>query len=186
MDTAEIYKWFGVLALVTSWTAIILVLTKWESDRTLSISHHAAKSRNSFFTLALLQSVACVSFILFGVKWMAPTLKLPAAFSVCFVAISISLLIAAWVPTVEGIRRTVHNLTAYGATVLLLPTILLVATASGVSLVGRIVAYLAAISMTAIFTILVATKKAKNSYLYLQCGYWLAFDIGLFTAAFVR
>ncbi len=184
MTNAEIYKWFGILALVTSWAAIILVLTRGGSDRTLSISHHAAKHKKGFFTMAILQSIACISFILFGVKWLAPTLELPIAFSVSFVAISVGLLIAAWVPTVEGIKRKIHNITAYGATVLLLPTILLVATSPNVSVVGKVAAYTAAASMTIIFTILLTAKKAKAGYLYLQVAYWLAFDIGLFTAAF--
>ena len=186
MDIVEAYKWLGLVALVTSWTGIILVLTRWESDRTLSISYHAAKTRSSFLTLALLQSVACLSFILFGVGWVVPALDLPVAFSVCFVAMAMALFVAAWVPTVEGLRRKVHNMSAYGATLLLLPTIMMVATSPRVSLAGEIAAYAAAASMTIIFAILMTTKRAKNSYLYLQCGYWLAFDIGLFMAVFVR
>jgi len=186
MNDIEPYKWLGVVALVTSWSAIILLLNRWDSDRTLSISHHAAKHKTGFLAMATLQSIACISFILFGVKWMAPTYELPLAFSVCFVVMALGLFVAAWVPTVEGIQRKVHNISAYGATLLLLPTILLVATSPTISGVGKVAAYAAAMSMVLIFTVLLAAKRAKNNYLYLQCAYWLAFDIGLFTAAFVH
>lgn len=186
MNNIEIYRICGFLSFALGWLGIILLLARWDRDKAKSISEHAAANKITYALMALLEPIILIFFVLFTVRWLAPTYKLSIVFSVCCIGAALGLLIAAWIPAVKGIKGRIHDMVAYGAAVLFMPTTLLLAVSAYVDTPVKIINYISFLLMFSIFMFFLFNKAAKNHHLYYQSAYILIFDIGLLSAALMR
>ncbi len=155
------------------------------NDKTKSISLHAAASKKTFILLAVLSPISMTLFIVFIIKWMAPTFNLSPVFVILSVVADVGYILAAWVPALEGRRGRLHDILAYGASLLLIPTAFILANSPNIATGSRLVNAVSVLTMLVILCVMVWHKPAKTKYLYYQIAYFLAFDISLLTAAYL-
>lgn len=181
----ELYKYFGLYAFVIAWAGMLTVIINQGRDKARSISLHAASSRKTFLLLAVLSPLSMTLFMMFVVKWMAPKFDLPASFVILNVLAFTGYLLAAWFPAVQGIKGKIHDLFAYGASALLIPIALILATSQTIAIAPRIINGFSFLIMLGILVYLLSNKPARTHYLYFQIIYFLSFDIGLLTAGYL-
>lgn len=151
-----------------------------------SISLHTASNKKIILLLAILSPISMSLFMIFAIYWVAPNVSLPTLFAVLSVLSFTGYILAAWFPAVNGLSGKLHDIFAYGASILLIPTSLILATSSGISMFARVMNTAACIIMLGSFAILLWHKPARKSYLYYQITYFLIFDLSLLAAGYIR
>lgn len=181
----DLYKWSGLLGFIIAWFGMSVVVFTQGRYKHKSISLHAASSRKTILLLAILSPISMTLFMVFVAFWLAPSLQLSPVFITLNLVAFIGYIIAAWFPAVGGRKEKLHDIFALGASLLLIPISFIVATSSNVLFVTRLINAIAGTLMIGIFCILLWHKPARNSYLYYQIAYFLAFDLSLLATGFI-
>lgn len=181
----EFYKLAGLLAFVISWFGMLLVVYSQGNKKSWSISMHAAASKKTIRLLAYLSPISMGLYMIFVVKWVAPTFNLPLAFIVLNVLADTGYILAAWIPYTEGIRAKIHNILAYGASLLAMPIPYILAISPHIATIPRLINAVAFLMMFGILGFLYWYKPAWNHYLHYQIIYFLAFNVSLLAAGYL-
>jgi hypothetical protein len=182
----EAYKPLGLVSVVVFWSAIILLLRGWKVNRGMSISRHVSASKLTYVLAAIVESILVPLFILFFVKWFAPTFHLPVLFSILVTFSMLGFLVAAWVPDTKGSKSFVHGFSAYLAGILLIPATAFVCASEYISPTARAVSYTTLFYEIVSLSLFFSTRKAQSYHLYLQSIYLILFDIAILITAYVR
>lgn len=182
----ESAKIFGLISILLPITVVALMLVLWPHSKGQSISRHSAQGSLSFYLMALMQTVAFPMFLWFSYKWFAPTFGLSWAYLVCVTVIIAGFLLAAWVPDVEGIKRKIHELSAYSAAWLMIPASLMLVVTSSLPFVARLMAAAAAVFMSACVLMFYFVPKARDYHLPLQSIYIVSYFAVILLATYVR
>jgi hypothetical protein len=182
----EFYKLSGIFAFVIMWTVMLLAIFSQGKDKSKSISMHIADSKKTIAMLAVFAPIAMTLLMIFAVKWVAPLLGLSTTFIVLNVLADACFILAAWVPSTKGRKAKLHDLFSYGASLLLIPITLLLAMSPNASTVSRAISSVTLVAMLGILGTMLRHKRILSSYLHYQILYFLAFDISLLAAGYIR
>jgi hypothetical protein len=186
MTPNEVYKSFGLIAVAITWVGIAFLVRRWPSDKSMSISKHAAAHKSAYLMMLVMEALTLSLFFLFVLKWLSPTLGLPTFFTVCVGLASLGLFIGAVIPDTKGWRSTVHQLAGYGAGMLFIPASTVLYLSPNISSFARGFALITLVYELASVTLLTVSQRAKDNHLYLQVAYILFFDLSLLAAAYIR
>lgn len=182
----DFYKLSGLLAFMIAWAGMLTAIFTQGKDKTKSISLHAASSKKTIMLLAVLSPISMTLFMIFAAKYVAPLLGLSTMFIILNILADAGYILGAWIPATGGVKTRLHNFFSYGASLLLIPVTIMLATAPYASLVSRLISYIALLIMVVILVIMSRNKRVLPNYLYYQIAYFLAFDISLLAAAYIR
>lgn len=180
------YKLSGLLAFLIAWAGMLTAIFTQGINKQKSISLHTANSRKTIILLAILSPLSMLLFMIFTIRWMAPVFDLPLLFIALSMISFAGYILAAWFPAVGGMSGKLHDIFAYGASLLLIPISFILATSPNISLPGRFMNVIACVIMIGSFGILLWYKPARKSYLYYQITYFLIFDLSLLAAGYIR
>lgn len=181
----DIYKFAGILAFLISWSAMLYVVFSQGKNNSWSISLHTAKTKKAILLLAFMSPLTMGLYMLFVIKWMAPTYHLSTLFILLNVIADTGYILAAWVPSIKGTRELIHNILTGGASVLAIAITYILAHSASIAALPRSINAVSTILMILIIGYLVINKSAWKNYLNYQIVYFLAFNIGLLTTGYL-
>lgn len=179
----ELFRWFGVGALLLLSTAVTLVLSKRFLGTHQSISAHMAASKRRYLFMGSAITAAAAPFALFALGWLAPTYQVSAWAMVIVVSVfTLAGLVAAWtrVDTERvGIEHNAHMISAGIAGISLGVIIALVAFSSLLTTLGAMLIYVM-VSITLIFGYLYFCRPdSRRHFLVYETIYLVVFGINL-------
>jgi hypothetical protein len=182
----ESAKPFGLLSMLIPALLIVVMLIIWPHDKGQSISRHSAQGKTPFLLMAIIQTLAYPAYLWFAFKWLAPTFDLNPLYLVCMVVSAVGLLTAAWVPDVPGIRRKIHEATAYTAAWLFIPSTIIMAIAPAIQTWVRWFAVIVVVYMVVCVIMFFKLPKARDYHLPLQSIYIVSYFAVILLATYVR
>ncbi len=182
----DFYKLSGLLAFIIAWVGMLIAILTQGKNKQKSISLHTANSKSTIILLGVLSPLSMFLFMIFTTFWMAPTFDLSLSIIVLSIISFAGYILAAWFPAVGGVSGKLHDIFAYGASLLLIPISFILVLSPNISLFGRLMNAIACIIMIGSFGILLWYKPARKSYLYYQITYFLVFDLSLLAAGYIR
>lgn len=186
MQAVEAFKPLGVLSIATLWLAIIFMVAKWNNDKTLSISKHSAANRSAYIFMLVVQSFVFPGYILFAVKWLTPTFDLPQFFAQITILAFSLFFIAAWAPDTTGWKNKLHANAAYGAALLLVPSLTMLYLSPNVLGFAKSFVLFTLVYQLVVFTLFVANNKSSRNHLYFQAAYFLLYDLSVLVVTYMR
>jgi hypothetical protein len=183
--TEQLYKFSGLLGFTIVWSGMLYVVHKQGRDKTKSISLHAAATRDTFLLLAVLSPLSMGLFIIFCLKWLAPSFELSLSFVILTTLANLGYIFAAWVPAGRGIKGKLHDLFAYGASLLLIPITFTLATSANIATLSKAINALACLVMVSIFAVMSMSRAARSTHLYFQIAYFMVFDFSLLATGYL-
>ena len=179
----QLYQLLGTLGFAIGGLGLYLLFKFWDTDKSKSISHHAAAGKQSYLLMAMTESISLAIFLVFTLHWMATKFSLPTIFNMCCVGIAVGFAMAAWIP-VSGPRGRLHDFFAYTAALLFIPTLGVLASSPNITIVVRIVDALVLLILVGLFAYVKRSEQSRQSYLYWQLTYVLLFDFAILTTAY--
>lgn len=181
----ETYRYFSIFAILTVWALNGIIIFKWFSSKSLSLSLHAAAHRKAYFLFASSLTVNAFFFYLFALNWLSPTYNLPPVFMRLVIFALFSQFIAAWVPDIKGKLSKVHTLAAY-ALCLCMPVILsFIINSPKAPMLVKAIAVVANIVMISEVILLLVIDRKKSHHLIYQIVYTAVFHITLLVITFL-
>ena len=141
----------------------------------MTFSQHAAKNRQSKVFYALLFLTTLPIYVWFIAAWFIPHKHLPESF-LWFTYIAVLFqIVCTWFPEEGGWKTVVHRLLTSVSGVAMLPLVVILATATSLSLCMRIVAWMTFGAMALLLTIALANQKGYKRHSYyrlaiMQCS----------------
>lgn len=128
--------------------------------------------------MACLQTVILPLFIAFIWAWVVPVYELSSWFGWSLTLSCLLLLIAAWVPF-KGHTATTHEIFAYTAMLLFIPSMIWIVLADSVQNmpIVLVLGWLAITYMTSVFLLFLLTQWSRKYHLYFQVGYLASFHL---------
>ena len=176
----------GIFSIIISWIAFTCLLSKWKSDRTMSLSMHAADDRSAYFFFAAMLTLVTALFYIFMFKWFIPEFKLSSIFSVTLTLTYILQFVSAWVPDVKGIKRGIHRLFAYTFAFFLLLLSLQIIFFIKLTIVLQLVGGFSIVFMCLVWMLFLFVKKARRHYLFYQVGYIICFQLFILAVTYLN
>lgn len=182
----ESLKPLGALSVAVTWLVIGILLVKWPAGKHNSISRHAAQTRHTYWYMAIMQTFIFPAFAIFSLWWLAPTFHLSLFFKINVFLSTLGFWIAAWIPDKPGVKRTIHEITAYSAATLLIPILIEFSLNSNIGTIARIFSLPLALFMIYCIALFVFVPKAKDSHLLYQIPYIYGFHVAILLTTYVR
>ncbi len=179
------FKYFGVISVLLTWTALGYMLVRTYSKDHGSLSRHAASSKRAaiFFTAVLLPTG--VAFCAWSMAWLGPHIGLTILFSIVLVATLLCLLLTVLITDTPGWRRKAHHHIAYTMAVLFMPLALLITIAPGVSLPARVLCAVMFAYMVTSYTWVVLMHHFTDKFLIFQISYIMVFQMVALVAGYL-
>lgn len=179
-------KYLGLLSLLLTWLAVLIVLCNNPREFHKSISHHAAKRAKIYRIFALLISMALLFMFGFLVLWLVPALSMAMALTALFTIALLMELMTTWVPLTEGKKFHIHNTLSYG-TALLMPIICLgIIFTTPLPSLALIIMCVALAIMLALLGMFFLVPKSLEKYLIYQSIYIAAFQLAIVVLPFLE
>lgn len=182
----ESYKNYGALALALFWATTTVMILLLKGEKSKSISAHVASVRNSALIFGVVSTLSTVLWILFFVKWFTPTYHLGTSFNILVLAALLLYCLAGAVPDVKGIRHKIHVNASVVASVLLLPTMLLLCMNTHVGTFARVFTTLALFTMSLVGYVLMKNNRTHDKLLIFEALYFLCFDVSILVVTYIR
>ncbi len=186
MIPIEAYKSLGFISIAITWVGLIFLIRKWQGNKSMSFSNHAASSKSATIFYGLLFSTTLPLFYLFVDKWFVPAISLPRLFTYLVIVGCLGQLIAAWVPGTSHRKELIHSITAYTMHTLLLPLVLMILIYGDISTIARVTAATAQIYMVTVWLAFAFIKSSQKYTLKLQSSYVLSFHAAILITTYVR
>jgi hypothetical protein len=178
-------EYLGLTVVFLSWIAGGYLLSKWRGSNDMSISQHAATSRQASVLFAVVMSGGGLLFYYWTLKWLVPRLDLGLWFSFLITLAFIGQFVAGLVADVVGHRRRIHRIAAYAMAYLFLPLSVLLINASNISGPARIIGILCLIYMIGSLLLINLVPATRKHYLIYQASYIVAFQLQILSAAYL-
>lgn len=182
----EMYKFFGVLSIVLTWTGLLFIISKWRGNPSMTFSLHIAKTKASYLISLILFSITLVLFYLFMLKWFVPTFHLPLFFLVLITIACLSQYIPIIIPHKQGRKAKVHLIGAIITAVALIPIVAILFLTPQISFIGRTIALMTALYMLLCFFLFAFVRKLLVYSLYFEGFFILSFHLTILAAVYLR
>lgn len=186
MHPVEAYKYLGIIIIALAWLIGGVVVYKWPGGKHMSVSRHAASNKTAYYIMAIMQTIGFPILALWVVEWFSPTFHKSVLFNTLNLVMISGFLLAAWVPDIKGIRRRIHELSAYGAAFLMIPICLIILLSARASSLAHLISAVAVIYMLTSFLLFVFKEKVREYHLYFQVVYIALFDVSILVAAYTK
>lgn len=186
MHVIESFKLLGIISIAITWLSLVILVTKWPRDNSISFSRHAARSKQPYLMMAFSESFTVPAFILFCWFWFIPTFSLSVIFTIGVISSGMGFLIGAWLPDTVGLKHIIHQIVAYGAATLFIPCAAILALSSHISTAGRVLSGASTIYMATMIAAFFLYPKAKDHHLIFQTIYIVCFHMSILLAVYIR
>ena len=149
----------------------------------VTISLHAASEKRIQLFFAFLLSIVSVLISLFAF-WLDQRYSLQGILALLFLLGVGCVLIAAWVPDVEGLSRKVHRIAAY-CIVAVIPVIVGLLLSANLSLVAMVWSMLVEVVLLSLCLMLIFVQGARKYFLFYQFLYLGLFFSVLLVASYL-
>lgn len=151
----------------------------------MTFSQHVIVTRWSKIFYALLFLTTLPALAWFITVWLVPHKHLPEAF-LWFACIAVLFqILCTWFPEEGGWKTTLHRVLTGISGIAMLPLVIMLATASDLSLFVRSVAWIALGFMVFLLAIALSHQKEYKWALLLQIGYYAAFFLVMVLATYL-
>ena len=179
-------QYLGLLSLIFTWLAILIVLCNNPREFHKSISHHAVKRLRIYRVFALLVSLALLLMFGFLVLWLIPAFSIATPLTALFTIALLMELMTTWVPLTEGKKFHIHNTLSYG-TALLMPIIYLgIIFTTPLPALALIIMCVALAIMLTLLGMFFMVPKSLEKYLTYQSIYIAAFQLAIVVLPFLK
>ena len=180
------FHYLGLLLIVFSWIVGTYLVFKWRDKNLLTISKHAASSRQASLLFGATLIVGGLVFYWWLLTWFRPHLGLSWIFTSLLTFTIACQLITGALPDTAGLVRRIHRTSAYTMAVSYLPLALSIIAAPKISFVARLLCEILGTYMLFSFITVVILKKAHNWYLLFQALYVVAMQVIILVAAYIE
>jgi hypothetical protein len=177
--------YLGLVLVLASWAGGAYMITKWRNKDFLTISKHAASTKESAFFFAGILICLGLVFYYWLLAWFAPHLHLHTDFKVVLSITIACQIITALAPDTKGIVRSIHRIAAYTMAILYLPLSWIVLRSPEMSNIARYLGGLLLAYMVVTFICIVLFKLSRKRYLIFQALYVIAFQLIVLFAAYL-
>lgn len=167
----------GLLTILLLIIGLAFTITKWKGGIHMTFSQHAVKNRWAKIFYFLLFLVTLPLLMLFFVVWLVPTKNLPNIFLFFAAIATIFQIVCTWFPEEGGRKTTIHRLLTAISGIALLPLMVIIATATNLSMFIRGATWIGLLLMLALLSIALRNQKGYRYALLLQVGYYTIFFI---------
>jgi len=180
------FKFLGLALVLVSWIAGIYLVKKWQGERSMPLSRHAARTDDAsrLFTSVLI--IGGFGFYIWLVRWFAPALGLSTVFIVLVTLAFAGQVITALVPAKDVWKRKIHKLASFGMGWLYFPISYCILSARRLSSAALIIGLVCAAYMVTAAVLFFTVKRARKHYLIFQALYFVAFQVIILSAAYLR
>lgn len=184
IDTpVEIFRWFGVGALVLLGAGVMAILRKDFLGTHQSISAHMAASKRKYMLMGGTITVAAAPFALFALGWLAPTYQVSAwAMTIVVSIFTVAGLVAAWTRVHAertGIEHNLHMVSAGMAGISLGVIIALIALSPVLTtLAATLISIMIGITLVFGYLYFLKPKSRRHFFIY-ESIYLMVFSINL-------
>lgn len=178
--------YFGLIGLLFAALAIGFILYKWRSDKSMTLSLHAATNSQALIFFGVAATITALFLYPFLWWWFMPTLQLPSLFGWCVGIAAICHLLLGWVPDKPGKLSQIHNVIAFIAGAMIIPFTIMIAFSTAISPILKYASLIyLALSIVFIGLYFFVRSIRKHSLIYQMIFYWGFFVIVL-AAAYLR
>jgi hypothetical protein len=174
-----------LLVIIMLIFGLAYTVTKWPGGLHLTFSQHVALARRSaiYYAFLFLATLPLLAWFISG--WLVPQKQLPDAF-LWFTYIAVLFqIVCTWFPEVGGWRTTVHRALTGISGIAMLPLMVMLATASRLSVAVKFFGWIALALMIFLLAIALSNQKGHRWALLLQIGYYAAFFAVLLMATYL-
>jgi hypothetical protein len=151
----------------------------------MTFSQHVARKRSSTIFYSVLFMTTLPLLMVFFAAWLVPTKNLPNEF-LLFATIAIVFQIACtWFPEEGGRKTVIHRILTAISGISLLPLMVILATATDLSITVRNTAWTGLFVMVVLLGIALRNQKGYRYALLLQIGYYATFFIVILMATYL-
>jgi hypothetical protein len=160
-------------------------IVRWPGGLHMTFSQHVARALWSKIYYALLFLATLPALVWFIATWLIPQKQLPEAFLWFTYAAVLFQILCTWFPDEGGWKSIVHRVSTGVSVIAMLPLIVILATASSLSLFARLSAWGALGFMVVLLATAVSRRTVYKWTLLLQIGYYAAFFSVLVLATYL-
>jgi len=177
-------RFVGLLVIISIWVLGGYLIWKWRDKNLLTISKHAASTRNAsiLFTCALVLSGALLYW--WFTAWFKQHLGLSGLFTFLISFSILCQLMTGLFADTSGAQRQIHRIAAYSMAVSYLPLAVVISLSSKLTTLVQVICLLIGLYMAVSFTLLVLLQKARDKYLVFQALYVVSFGVLVLVAAY--
>jgi len=177
----ELYKSFGLIAVLFIIAFGIFALLKWPAQKGRSFSEHVAERRTSWLLFSSVFSVVTVLYYLFLFMWFGPHYHLSFVYyALLFVAFVCQMILAWWPPRTHT-KSDLHTVMAV-IVACIMPILLadIIITAQPVVSLFLVISSILAIFLCALLMILYGfVPAARRHYIFYEATYFICFWIAI-------
>jgi hypothetical protein len=173
----ELYRLFGIIALVIAIGLGLVIVALWPPDASRSFSQHIAKRKAAYWLFAPVFTIVTVMYYLFLWQWVGPHIGVAIMYYAVLAVALVLQLIIVWVPAKHVWPMRVHNIAAYTVAGLMVVLVAVTAlTASPALSVGYAVACYTFVAIGMLIgPLYIYVPVMRERFLIVQIGYFVAF-----------
>lgn len=179
-------QYLGLLLVALSWLGGLYLIRTWRGSPTMSISQHAASTKDASKLFAMILVVGGGTSYIWLIAYFVPLLDLPILFTALLTATFILQIIVALVPDSDSWKRIIHRSAAYPMTALYFPLSYLIIRSDPISHIAQLLGGACVVYMLLVSILFFTIKRTRNKYLILQCLYIIAFQLIILSAAYLH
>jgi hypothetical protein len=183
----ELYKTFGLIAVIIIIAFAIFALVKWPSEKGKSFSEHVAARRSSWLLFSSIFTVVTVLYYLFLFKWLGPHYHLSLSYYGLLVVAFVSQLVLAWQPPKTHTKSDIHTIMAV-VVASIMPLLLtdIIITARPLLSILLVVCLIVAILICILLMILYGfVPAARRHYIFYEGSYFICFWAAIILLTYV-
>lgn len=176
----------GLLSIVIAWLGLIVLITFWKGNASMTFSQHAAISSASVWYYFVLWLICLPLFYLFMTRSFIPEFGFGFWFQLYLVGAIAGWAMAAIVPETKGWKVRVHRFSAFAMCYFVALMTLYIAFSGRVALPARVVATLSIVVMFGEIVYLNFHNRRHRHMLVLQALYFAVFHLTILTSWYLR
>jgi hypothetical protein len=179
MEIYESFKPLGLLSILTIWVGCAFLVYRWPGKLNMSLSHHAAQTKESKIYYALLLIPAVTAFYVFMLKWFIPTFELSEMALYVLTFGVLGQYVACIVPDTKGWASKVHQVAAYIMSVTLSIMLGFVIFSQTISTFSYWSTLIILVIMLFLYARFLFVPKTKEKFLIYQSTYVMLFHLAI-------
>lgn len=186
MNIAFDFKNLALLSIVLTWIGLLFVVYKWPGNSSMTFSLYFAKTKASYIFSLIYFSITLFLFYVFMTAWFNHAFVMPNYFPFLITVACIAQFIPIVIPHTKGLTAKTHFFFAFVTGITLISLTIILALTQDISLVGRIIASVAALYMFCSFFLFLFVRRLLSYSLYFEGIYILSFHLAILAATYIK
>ena len=181
----SIFRHFALIAFITYWSVVLVMIHKLWGGRHVTISLHASSNATARKLFAVLVILETTLYLLFLFKWFIPYYGMSFLFGVLVILTSVGHYITGIIPETRGLSRAIHRRASYWSVALFVPELIIISTTLSISAIVRTIAFALSVALIYAWYLFLFRLNRREDILD-QALYISTLPIVLILAAYIR